>query len=509
MIESEQDNAVDSIEFDKNESLDENGLLPVDELNALAAYEPPPRPVIALIGRPNVGKSTLFNQFTRSRNALVADLPGLTRDRQYGDACHDQKSFIVIDTGGIGESEQGIDHYMAEQSRTAILEADRVVFLVDARAGLLASDQQIAHDLRTLGKRVFLVANKVDGVHAEAALAEFYQLGLGEPMAIAASHGRGVSQLLDELLADVPPDPPVDEAAEEAQGLKLAIIGRPNVGKSTLVNRFLGEDRVVVFDMPGTTRDSIYIPYERHGRRYTLIDTAGVRRRGRIEEAIEKFSVIKTLQAMRDAHVVVVVLDAREGIVEQDLHLIGFALQAGRSLVIAINKWDGMTDYQKKIVRDDMARRFDFIPWVKIHLISALHGTGVGELYPTIERAYQSAMLKVSTPRLNQVLADEVSQHQPPAISGRRIKLRYAHMGGHNPPVIVIHGNQADATPADYRRYLENVFRKVFRLQGTPVQIEFKTSENPFAGRKRVVDERVAARRRRFVQEHKRREKRR
>lgn len=467
------------------------------------------KPVIALIGRPNVGKSTLFNQITRSRNALVADLPGLTRDRQYGDAIHDNKSFIVIDTGGIGESEQGIDHYMAEQSHTAILEADRVVFLVDARAGLLASDIQIASDLRTMGKKVYLVANKVDGVHAEAALAEFFQLGFGEPMAIAASHGRGIGGLLDELLADVPEDVPVDEATAEAQGLKLAVIGRPNVGKSTLVNRLLGEDRVVVFDMPGTTRDSIYIPFERHERRYTLIDTAGVRRRGRVDETVEKFSVIKTLQAMRDAHVVVVVVDAREGIVEQDLHLIGFALQAGRALVIAINKWDGMDDYQKKMVKADMDRRFDFIPWVKIHLISALHGTGVGDLYPSIHRAYDSAMLKVPTNRLNQVLADAVSQHQPPAISGRRIKPRYAHMGGQNPPVIVIHGNQVDQTPADYRRYLENVFRKVFRLQGTPIQIEFKTSENPFAGRKRDVDERVAARRRRFVQEHKKREKRR
>jgi len=466
------------------------------------------KPVIALIGRPNVGKSTLFNQITKSRNALVADLPGLTRDRQYGDATFENKSFIVVDTGGIGESEQGIDAYMAEQSRTAIEEADIILFIVDARAGLLASDEQIASDLRSLGKKIHLVANKIDGVHAEAAVSEFFKLGFGEPHHVAASHGRGVHQLLEDVLAELPEDVPLDEE-HQAPGLRLAIIGRPNVGKSTLVNRLLGEDRVVVFDMPGTTRDSIYIPFERQGKQYTLIDTAGVRRRGRIDEMIEKFSVVKTLQAMKDAHVVVVVIDAREGIVEQDLHLLGFALEAGRAVVIAINKWDGMSDYDRTQVKEAIERRFDFVPWVKIHLISALHGTGVGDLYPSIHRAYDSAMLKVPTHRLTQILEDAISQHQPPMVSGRRVKLRYAHMGGQNPPVIVIHGNQTEHVPAEYRRYLENVFRKVFKLQGTPIQIEFKAGENPFAGRRNQLSERDAERKRRYVQTFKRKEKKR
>lgn len=466
------------------------------------------KPVIALIGRPNVGKSTLFNQITKSRNALVADLPGLTRDRQYGDATFENKSFIVVDTGGIGESEQGIDAYMAEQSRTAIEEADIILFIVDARAGLLASDEQIASDLRSLGKKIHLVANKIDGVHAEAAVSEFFKLGFGEPHHVAASHGRGVHQLLEDVLAELPEDVPLDEE-HQAPGLRLAIIGRPNVGKSTLVNRLLGEDRVVVFDMPGTTRDSIYIPFERQGKQYTLIDTAGVRRRGRIDEMIEKFSVVKTLQAMKDAHVVVVVIDAREGIVEQDLHLLGFALEAGRAVVIAINKWDGMSDYDRTQVKEAMERRFDFVPWVKIHLISALHGTGVGDLYPSIHRAYDSAMLKVPTHRLTQILEDAISQHQPPMVSGRRVKLRYAHMGGQNPPVIVIHGNQTEHVPAEYRRYLENVFRKVFKLQGTPIQIEFKAGDNPFAGRRNQLSERDAERKRRYVQTFKKRDKKR
>lgn len=466
------------------------------------------KPVIALIGRPNVGKSTLFNQITKSRNALVADLPGLTRDRQYGDATFENKSFIVVDTGGIGESEQGIDAYMAEQSRTAIEEADIILFIVDARAGLLASDEQIASDLRSLGKKIHLVANKIDGVHAEAAVSEFFKLGFGEPHHVAASHGRGVHQLLEDVLAELPEDVPLDEE-HQAPGLRLAVIGRPNVGKSTLVNRLLGEDRVVVFDMPGTTRDSIYIPFERQGKQYTLIDTAGVRRRGRIDEMIEKFSVVKTLQAMKDAHVVVLVIDAREGIVEQDLHLLGFALEAGRAVVIAINKWDGMSDYDRAQVKEGIERRFDFVPWVKIHLISALHGTGVGDLYPSIHRAYDSAMLKVPTHRLTQILEDAITQHQPPMVSGRRVKLRYAHMGGQNPPVIVIHGNQTEHVPAEYRRYLENVFRKVFKLQGTPIQIEFKAGENPFAGRRNQLSDRDAERKRRYVQTFKRKEKKR
>ena len=464
------------------------------------------KPVIALIGRPNVGKSTLFNQITKSRDALVADFAGLTRDRKYGDAVFQNKSFIVVDTGGIGESEAGIDSYMAEQSKTAINEADIIVFVVDARAGLLASDEQIARELRTLGKKVYLVANKVDGVHAEAAVVEFYQLGFGEPMHVAASHGRGVAQMLEDVLEDVPEDED-PELHDQNTGLRLAVIGRPNVGKSTLVNRLLGEERVVVYDMPGTTRDSIYIPYERNEQKYTLIDTAGVRRKGKVDEMVEKFSIVKTLQAIKDAHVVIVVLDAREGVVEQDLHLIGYALEAGRAMVIAINKWDNMTEYDRKQCKLDVERRFDFIPWAKVHLISALHGTGVGEMYPSIHRAFDSSHLKVSPAKLTQILNDATEAHQPPMINGKRIKMRYAHMGGQNPPTIIVHGNKVDKTPADYRRYLENVFRRVYKLEGTPVRIDFKTSENPFEGRKSQMDERVAARKRRYVQKFKKAEK--
>lgn len=450
------------------------------------------KPVIALVGRPNVGKSTLFNQLTRTRDALVADLPGLTRDRKYGDARVENKSFIVIDTGGIGEGEAGIDAYMAEQSRLATQEADIVLFLTDARVGVTGADQEIAAELRGLNKRVHLVVNKIDGVHEEAALAEFHGMGLGEIFAIAASHGRGIQQMIMDVLADVPEDE--EEAPVAETGIKIAIVGRPNVGKSTLVNRMLGEDRVVVFDMPGTTRDSIYIPYERHGKKYTLIDTAGVRRRGRVDAGVEKFSVIKTLQAIKDAHVVVLVLDARESIVDQDLHMLGFVLQSGRSLVIAINKWDGMTEYDRGQVKQDIERRLDFVPWARVHLISALHGTGVGDLYPSIERAYASSTLKVTTNRLTRILEDAVEQHQPPVVGMRRIKLRYAHLGGQNPPMIVIHGNQTGAVPGSYKRYLENVFRKVLKVEGTPIAMEFRTSDNPYKDKAKPTPAKFKAR---------------
>ena len=444
----------------------------------------PMKPVVALIGRPNVGKSTIFNQMTRTRQALVADLSGLTRDRQYGDASYEGKSFIVVDTGGIGEADDGqgsIDDYMSTQSHTAIHEADIIVFVVDVRAGIVGADAEIAKQLHTLGKPVYLVANKIDGVH-DAATAEFFALGLGEPYPMAASHGRGLSNLLDDLTATIPEQEP----EETPDGLKLAVIGRPNVGKSTLVNRLLGEERVVVYDMPGTTRDSIYIPCERDGKNYVLIDTAGVRRRGRIDEKVEKFSVIKALQAIKDANVVILVVDAQEGIVDQDLHMLGYALDAGRAIVIAINKWDGLSEDKKQMVKADIERRFDFVPYVKVHLISALHGTGVGSMYPSILRAYQSSMFKVSTSRLTRILEDAISAHPPPMVSGRRIKLRYAHLGGHNPPVIVVHGNQTGSLPNSYRRYLENEFRKVFKLEGTPLKVEFKLNSNPYAGKKTV-----------------------
>lgn len=460
------------------------------------------KPVIALVGRPNVGKSTLFNQLTKSRDALVADLPGLTRDRKYGDARIDDKSFIVIDTGGIGEGEEGIDAYMAEQSRLAIQEASIVLFLVDARVGLTGADQEIAAELRGLNKRVHVVVNKIDGVHEEAAMADFHRLGMGELFGIAASHGRGITAMMQEVLADCPPD--AEEAPVSETGIKIAIVGRPNVGKSTLVNRLLGEERVVVFDMPGTTRDSIYIPFERRDRKYTLIDTAGVRRRGRVDEGVEKFSVIKTLQAIKDAHVVILVLDAREGIVDQDLHMLGFVLQSGRALVLAINKWDGMSDYDREQVRRDIDRRLDFIPWARVHLISAKHGTAVGDLYPSVEKAYASATIRVATNRLTQILADAVEQHQPPLVGGRRIKLRYAHMGGQNPPVVVIHGNQTASVLNAYKRYLENIYRKVLRIEGTPIQIEFKTGENPYKERAASLSPAQRERRRREAQAPKR-----
>ncbi|MDH2272612.1 ribosome biogenesis GTPase Der [Moraxella porci] len=469
------------------------------------------KPVVALIGRPNVGKSTLFNQLTKSRQALVADLAGLTRDRQYGDAHFENKSFIVVDTGGIGEMDDGtgnIDDYMATQSYTAIHEADIVVFVVDARAGMIGADSEIARFLHSLGKPVFLVANKMDGVH-EASSAEFFALGFGEPFPMAASHGKGVTNLLEALTADMIEDEEADELDEKA--LKLAIIGRPNVGKSTLVNRLLGEERVVVFDMPGTTRDSIYIPFEREGRNYVLIDTAGVRRRGRIDEKVEKFSVVKTLQAIKDANVVVVVIDAKEGIVDQDLHMLGYALDAGRAIVVAINKWDGLTQDQKDIVKIEIDRRFNFVPWVKIHLISALYGNGVGNLYPSIHKAYDASMFKVSTNQLTRILEDAVANHPPPMVSGRRIKLRYAHLGGHNPPVIVIHGNQTQALPKSYQRYLENVYRNVFKLEGTPLHVEFKQNANPYEGKKNPVVKNKAKlmREKKRIQKFKRAEKKR
>ena len=469
------------------------------------------KPVVALIGRPNVGKSTLFNQLTKSRQALVADLAGLTRDRQYGDAHFENKSFIVVDTGGIGEMDDGtgnIDDYMATQSYTAIHEADIVAFVVDARAGMIGADSEIARFLHSLGKPVFLVANKMDGVH-EASSAEFFALGFGEPFPMAASHGKGVNNLLEALTADMSEDEEVDELDDKA--LKLAIIGRPNVGKSTLVNRLLGEERVVVFDMPGTTRDSIYIPFEREGRNYVLIDTAGVRRRGRIDEKVEKFSVVKTLQAIKDANVVVVVIDAKEGIVDQDLHMLGYALDAGRAIVVAINKWDGLTQDQKDIVKIEIDRRFNFVPWVKIHLISALYGNGVGNLYPSIHKAYDASMFKVSTNQLTRILEDAVANHPPPMVSGRRIKLRYAHLGGHNPPVIVIHGNQTQALPKSYQRYLENVYRNVFKLEGTPLHVEFKQNANPYEGKKNPVVKNKAKlmREKKRIQKFKRAEKKR
>ncbi len=370
---------------------------------------------------------------------------------------------------------------MAGQSLQAIQEADIVMFILDARAGLTAADEMIARHLRVQNKKTYLVANKIDGVDPDVAVAPFYELGLGEIFPTTATHGRGVKSMMSDVVAELPVEEVVP--APTNQGIKIAVVGRPNVGKSTLVNRLLGEDRVVVFDQPGTTRDSVYIHYERFEKHYTLIDTAGVRRRKNVSESVEKFSIVKTLQAIDDAHVAILVMDASEGVVDQDLHLMGNVLDAGRGLVIALNKWDGLEDGHKQYVRNELERRLRFVDFAKIHFISALHGTGVGHLYESIESAYKSATDKFSTNFLTRILQDAVREHQPPMVQGRRIKLRYAHPGGHNPPIVVIHGNQTEAVPSHYARYLEKTFRQVLKLEGTPIRIEFKSSENPFAGR--------------------------
>jgi len=453
-----------------------------------------------LVGRPNVGKSTLFNRLTNTRDALVADYPGLTRDRKYGQAKFEKRQFIVVDTGGITGDEEGIDAEMAQQSLLAIEEADVVLFLVDARAGMLPADQGIADHLRRINKKVFVVANKVDGIDGDSESAEFYSLGLGDIKQIAAAHGRGVSQLLQDALKPLESDFPdmeiVDEEPEEEEDaetqrqrlqelpIKLAIVGKPNVGKSTLTNRILGEERVVVFDMPGTTRDSVYIPMERDEREYILIDTAGVRKRKKISEAVEKFSIVKTLQAIEEANVVLLVIDAREGITDQDLSLLGFVLNSGRSLVVAVNKWDGLSTDVKDDIKREMDRRLGFIDFARIHFISALHGSGVGNLFESVQEAYMSATKRINTALLTQIMEMAQDDHQPPLVRGRRVKMKYAHAGGYNPPVIVIHGNQVDDLPSSYKRFLMNYFRKALEIMGTPIKIEFREGNNPFEGKK-------------------------
>ena len=481
-------------------------------------------PVIALVGRPNVGKSTLFNRLTRTRDAIVGDLSGLTRDRQYGEAKWEGRSYILVDTGGISGDEEGIDEKMAEQSLLAIEEADVVLFLVDARAGLTAGDQMIGEHLRKRNKRSYLVVNKVDNIDPDIARAEFAPMGLGEALPIAGAHGRGITQMLEVALGDFARDEEenaLDEDVAEGEeakripgpsekdGIKIAIIGRPNVGKSTLVNRMLGEDRVVVYDQPGTTRDSIYIPFERNDEKYTLIDTAGVRKRGKIHEEVEKFSVVKTLQAIKDANVVIFVMDAREGVVDHDLNLLGFAIESGRALVIALNKWDGMEPGERDYVKTELERRLFFVDYADIHFISALHGTGVGNLYKSVQASFTSAITRWPTNRLTQILEDAVQEHQPPMVSGRRIKLRYAHLGGANPPLIVIHGNQVGAVPKSYTRYLENTFRRVLKLVGTPIRIEYKGGDNPYEGNKNTLTDRQVNKKRRLMSHHKKAEKKR
>ncbi|MDH5395794.1 MAG: ribosome biogenesis GTPase Der [Gammaproteobacteria bacterium] len=454
------------------------------------------KPVIALVGRPNVGKSTLFNRLTRSRDALVADQPGMTRDRKYGDGKLGEYPYIVIDTGGLSGEVEGLDGLMAGQSWQAVEEADIVLFLTDAHDGLTAMDHAIAKRLRNTGKEIILVVNKIDGLHEEVAVSEFFALGLGEPKGIAASQGRGVTALIESTLANLPES---ENEPEPAPGIKIAIVGRPNVGKSTLVNRILGEERVVAYDMPGTTRDSIYLPFERDGQKYTIIDTAGVRRRGKVTEVAEKYSVIKALQAIEDANVVIMVLDAQDTISEQDVTLLGYIMDAGRALVIAINKWDGLDHEQKEKIKMELDYRLPFLSFARKKYISALHGTGVGDLFAYVNTAYDSAMAEFSTPKLTRMLEHLVQQHPPPIVKGHRIKLRYAHQGGKNPPIIVIHGNQTEDVPDSYHRYLFNSFLKRLNLHGTPIRIVFKTGDNPFKHKKNKLTPRQQAKRKRMM----------
>jgi GTPase len=432
-------------------------------------------PVVAIVGRPNVGKSTLFNRLTRTRDAVITDYPGTTRDRQFGEVHQDGRHFIIIDTGGITAEKEEVDQLITKQAKQAIEDADEVMFVVDGRNGITTEDKAIAKILRRTGKTITLVVNKMESVDPSLCMAEAFELGMGHPVAISSAHGTGIAKLLTTLF------PEANQAANDAEqpeGLKLAIVGRPNVGKSTLTNRMLGEERVIVHDSPGTTRDSIYIPLERFDKHYTLIDTAGVRKRGKVRhgEIPEQFSVVKTLQAIESANVVLFVIDARIAVSEQDLKLIGFVLECGKALVIAINKWDGMSEEAREHAKNTIDRQLDFVKFARIHFISALHGSGVGNLFESIDEAYESATRKLSTPEITRLLQKAIEQHQPPLVKGRRVKMRYAHPGGHNPPVIVVHGNQLDALPESYRRYLSGFFQQKLKLYGTPVRIEYKVS---------------------------------
>ena len=461
-------------------------------------------PVVAIVGRPNVGKSTLFNRLTRTRNALISAFPGTTRDRQYGEVNLDGYRFIIIDTGGITEKTDIIGDLITEQSLQAIQDADKVLLVIDGQVGIQTEDRLIIDIIRRTGKKIFLAINKTEGKDSLQSVAESYELGIASPVAIAAVHGQGITQLLETLFPKAKPaenneenneennndddnevqDEPADKHATTT-GIKLAIIGRPNVGKSTLTNRMLGEDRVIVHDMPGTTRDSIFIPLERFEQRYTLIDTAGIRKRKKNADVPEKFSIVKTLQAIETCHVALYVIDARLGVSEQDLKLLGFILECGKALVIAVNKWDGMTEEARDMARTTIDRHLDFVSFARIHLISALHGSGVGNLFDSVTEAYASATKKLTTPILNRLLERALEAHSPPLVHGRRVKLRYAHAGGHNPPRIIIHGTQVHALPESYRRFLANYFQTKLKLRGTPVMIELKASENPYVKKRK------------------------
>jgi len=440
------------------------------------------KPVIAIVGRPNVGKSTLFNRLTKSRDAIVADFAGLTRDRHYGDGRLGEREFIVIDTGGFEpDSSTGIVKEMAKQTRQAVAEADAVIFVVDVRAGLSAQDHDIARYLRAVDKKVVLAANKAEGMVDSPLLAEFHELGIGEPHPVSSAHGQGIRSLTEEALADLPPEEAAEPAQPEAGApIRLAVAGRPNVGKSTLINTWLGEERLVAFDQPGTTRDAISVPFERNGQKFELIDTAGLRRKGRVFEAIEKFSVVKTLQAIADAHVVLLLLDATQGVTDQDAHIAGYILDSGRAVVMAVNKWDAVDDYQKQLLQRSIEQRLAFLKYAPLLHISAIKRQGLGPVWKAIAEAHASATRKMPTPVLTRLLHEAV-EHQAPKRAGMfRPKLRYAHQGGMSPPIIVVHGNSLEHVTDAYKRYLEGRFREHFKLVGTPLRIEMRSGKNPF-----------------------------
>ena len=440
------------------------------------------KPVIALVGRPNVGKSTLFNRMTKSRDAIVADYAGLTRDRHYGDGRLGAREFIVVDTGGFEpDSTTGIVKEMARQTRQAVAEADVVVFVVDVRTGLSGQDQDIARFLRQANKRVLLAVNKAEGMLESPLLAEFHELGMGDPHPVSAAHGQGIRSLLEAALDDFPEEDEPELAEGEVAPIRLAVAGRPNVGKSTLINTWLGEERLIAFDMPGTTRDAIHVPMERNGQRFELIDTAGLRRKGKVFEAIEKFSVVKTLQAISDAHVVVLMVDATQGVSDQDAHIAGYVLDSGRAVVIAINKWDAIDSYQRQMLERSIEQRLAFLRFAPVLHISAIRRQGLGPLWQAIVDAHASATCKMPTPVLTRLLLEAVVHQAPKRVGAFRPKMRYAHQGGMNPPIIVIHGNSLEQVPESYKRYLEGRFREHFKLVGTPMRIEMKSSRNPFA----------------------------
>jgi len=456
--------------------------------------------VIAIVGRPNVGKSTLFNRLTHTRSALVADVPGVTRDRQYGFGHYNEHKFIIVDTGGLGSNDNNTDNIsnlIAEQTLRAVKEANAIIWLVDGQDGLTPGDETLANKLRPHCDHIYLAVNKAEGQDENIITAEFHALGIGQPYAISALHGSGIASLMDDLITVLPIYK--DTFSENNQNLRITVLGRPNVGKSTLINRILGDNRVLTCDQPGTTRDSIDIPFERDDKSYTLIDTAGVRRRARVTEAIEKFSIVKTLQAVDETQIIILMIDAQEAITEQDAHLLGLVKDSGKALLIAVNKWDGLDPSHKSRIRDQLERKLGFIDYACIHFISALHGSGVGKIFDSIEKIGKSISITPSTSDLTTFLQQAIEAHSPPLIRGRRIKLRYAHLGGHNPLRVIIHGNQTEHVTEPYRRYLENTMRKNLRLVGTPVHIEFKRSDNPYKGRKNLLTKRQIEKRKRMI----------